>query len=60
MISIISYELNHHRIECLYDDIFGGWIIEQANRLINCCGTFEEASQRMDEAIEELRKEILR
>ena len=52
MIKIMSYELNNERIECLYDGT-GVWlVIDQGHPIY--CKTFREASQKMDEAIQEL------
>lgn len=61
MIKVLSYEINHDQIGCTYrkssialDDI---WLVTQPNHLVYVCKTFLEASQKMDEAIEKLRKE---
>jgi hypothetical protein len=49
----MSYELNHHRVECLYDPLEWLWfIIDQGHS--TCYGTFPEASEKMDEAIKEI------
>lgn len=53
MISVMSYELNHNRIECLYDPVDWLWFIIDQGRSA-CFSSFQEASEKMDEAIGEL------
>jgi len=53
MISVMSYELNHHRVECLYDTSEWLWFVI-ARGHSTCYGSFPEASEKMDEAIKEL------
>jgi hypothetical protein len=57
MISVMSYELNHHRVECLYDTSEWLWFVI-ARGHSTCYGSFPEASEKMDEAIEAI-KEIM-
>ena len=52
MIKVMSYELNNNRIKCLYDGVETWFVIDRGHPIY--CQTFQEASQRMDEAIQEL------
>jgi hypothetical protein len=55
MISVGSYELNHRRVECLYDQIDWLWYIIHRGHT-TCDGSFPEASEKMDEAIKEINE----
>jgi len=52
-ISVMSYELNHNRVECVYDQIDWLWYIVYQGHT-TCYGGFPEASGRMDDAIKEI------
>jgi len=56
MIKLMFYELDHQLIECLYDGVDTWFVINRGHPIY--CQSFQEASLRMDEAIEELRKEV--
>jgi len=53
MISVMSYELNHHRVECLYDQIDWLWFVIDRDHT-SSYGSFSEASEKMDEVIKEI------
>ena len=56
MIRIMSYEINHNKIECFYDGADTWFVVDRGHPIY--CENHPEASQKMDEAIKELLKEL--
>jgi hypothetical protein len=57
MISVMSYELNHDRVECLYDPVDWLWFIIDQGRSA-CFSSFQEASEKMDSLIGEINESL--